>query len=62
MSAPLSMAPYLEQKALWPEQGRHIMAHYDEDSIWVYQAYRPSIGTHAAAHGQLGGPGLSSSA
>lgn len=36
--------PYLEQRASWPDAGRHILAHYDEDSIIVYQAYRPSIG------------------
>ena len=46
---------YREQVARWPREGRHIMAHYDDDSIVVYQAYRPSIGTYAAEHQRFGG-------
>jgi len=48
-------ANYREQVARWPEEGRHIMAHYDDDSIVVYQAYRPSIGEYAAEHQRFGG-------
>jgi Domain of unknown function (DUF4291) len=47
--------PYLAQKSLWPETGRHILAQYDDHSIVVYQAYRPSIGDFAATHGYFGG-------
>jgi hypothetical protein len=46
---------YLEQKERWPQSGRVILAQYDEDSIVVYQAYRPSIGNFAAQHGYFGG-------
>lgn len=46
---------YPEQVARWPREGRHIMAHYDDDSIVVYQAYRPSIGEYAAEHQRFGG-------
>lgn len=47
--------PYLTQLARWPQTGRHILAQYDEESIIVYQAYRPAIGRFAAKHGYFGG-------
>jgi hypothetical protein len=46
---------YLDQQARWPEQGRHILASFDEKSVIVYQAYRSSIGRFAVEHGFLGG-------
>jgi Domain of unknown function (DUF4291) len=46
---------YLDQKEHWPQSGRVILAQYDEDSIVVYQAYRPSIGNFVAQHGYFGG-------
>ncbi len=51
----LLTAPYPEQAAGWPQTGQHILAQYDDESIVVYQAYRPSIGHYAAAHGHFGG-------
>ncbi len=51
----LATQPYLEQVMRWPREGRHILAQYDESSIVVYQAYRPSIGYFAAQHGFFGG-------
>lgn len=47
--------PYLEQRGSWPDAGRHILAHYDEGSITVYQAYRPSIGCWIVEHQRFGG-------
>lgn len=47
--------PYLAQSARWPETGRHVLAHYDDDSVVVYQAYRPAIGHYAAKHQHFGG-------
>jgi hypothetical protein len=47
--------PYSEQAKVWPKEGRHILAQYDDDTIIVYQAYRPSIGRYAAEHGAFGG-------
>jgi hypothetical protein len=47
----LAMERYLEQTQRWPESGRHILAQFDEDSVVVYQAYRPQIGCFAAEHG-----------
>ncbi len=47
---------YTEQLKIWPKSGRHILAHYDERSIIVYQAYCPAIAGYAIEHGQFGGP------
>ena len=51
----LLVEPYLTQQAYWPQTGQHVLAQYDEKSIIVYQAYRPTIGRFAAAHGYFGG-------
>ena len=51
----LETEPYLAQAARWPSSGRHILAQFDDESIVVYQAYRPSIGRHAAEQGYFGG-------
>jgi Domain of unknown function (DUF4291) len=50
---------YLAQAARWPQSGEHILAHHDEQSLVVYQAYRPSIGRFAIEHGHFGGPDFS---
>jgi hypothetical protein len=50
----LLFEPYVEQLAHWPSAGRHILAQFDDESIVVYQAYRPEIGLHAAEHGAFG--------
>jgi hypothetical protein len=43
----LQMELYLDQAALWPKEGRHILAYHDADTIIVYQAYRASIASYA---------------
>jgi hypothetical protein len=50
---------YSSQCARWPSSGEHILAHHDDETIVVYQAYRPSIGLYAIAHGHFGGPDFS---
>ena len=50
---------YATQSPRWPAEGKHVLAHFDADTIVVYQAYRESIGRHAIAHGQLGGADFS---
>jgi hypothetical protein len=45
----LQIEPYLNQVARWPAEGRHILAHYDANTIIVYQAYRASIASYAIA-------------
>ena len=47
--------PYLDQVRVWPREGRHILAQYDDETVVVYQAYRPAIGRFAAEHGAFGG-------
>lgn len=47
------------QAARWPASGEHVLAHFDAETIVVYQAYRESTGRHAIEHGQLGGPDFS---
>lgn len=47
--------PYRDQLPAWPKDGRHILAHFDAETILVYQAYRPAIGRFAAEHGTFGG-------
>lgn len=39
---------YTSQKTRHPKTGRHILAQYDDESIIVYQAYKPEIGLYAA--------------
>ena len=51
----LETQPYLAQTSTWPDSGRVILANFDDDSIVVYQAYRPEIGHFAAKHGYFGG-------
>jgi hypothetical protein len=46
---------YIKQAASWPSTGRHILAQFDDDSIYVYQAYRPAIAEHAVAEQRFGG-------
>lgn len=50
---------YETQLRHWPREGKHVLAHYDESSIIVYQAYRQSIGAFAIENGRLGGPEFS---
>jgi hypothetical protein len=46
---------YPQQVKVWPREGRHILAQFDDETVIVYQAYRAAIGTFAAEHGMLGG-------
>lgn len=59
LAAPLPVARHLDQQALWPDSGEHILAHYDDASVIVYQAYRRSIARYALDHGRFGGPDFS---
>ena len=36
-----------------------MLAQFDDETVVVYQAYRPSIGEYAAEHGHFGGPDFS---
>ena len=54
-STELTTAPYAEQMKAWPQTGRHILAQFDDETIVVYQAYRPCIGRFAIELGYFGG-------
>ena len=58
-STPIAGEFHTLQAQRWPAHGEHVMAHFDADTVVVYQAYRPSTGRWAIAHGQLGGPDFS---
>ena len=51
----LNLTPYSEQKHCLPPEGKVVLAQYDDESIVVYQAYRPEIGLFAAKHNYFGG-------
>lgn len=51
----LETSPYANQMLRWPDAGRHILAQYDDETIIVYQAYRPEIGNFAGKNGYFGG-------
>lgn len=59
LRAPLPVQRHVDQLERWPEAGEHILAQYDDESIVVYQAYRPSIARYALEHGRFGGPDFS---
>ena len=52
---PLQLELYQDQKRRWPAEGRHILAQFDDESIVVYQAYRPAIGRYAVEQQRFGG-------
>jgi len=51
----LLLESYVTQKELWPKEGRHILAQYDAETIFVYQAYSPAIGKATAEKGTFTG-------
>jgi hypothetical protein len=55
----LELERYLTQRARWPARGRHILARYTDETVFVYQAYRPSIAESAVREQRLGGGGFS---
>jgi hypothetical protein len=46
---------YQTLQASWPVHGRHILAHFDATTLYVYQAYRPAIADYAVSHQRFGG-------
>lgn len=51
---PWPVEPWVAQRVRWPGRGQHLLAHFDDETIVVYQAYRPAIGSHAVEHGRFG--------
>jgi hypothetical protein len=46
---------YKDQLLRWPEKGLHVLANFDDESISVYQAYKPAIANFAVAQQRFGG-------
>jgi hypothetical protein len=46
-------------KATLPHEGKHILAHYNDDSIVVYQAFKKEIADFAVKHNYFGGDAYS---
>jgi len=40
---------------IWPASGRFVVAQYDEEGIWVYQAFNQGIAQYAVQNQQFGG-------
>ena len=55
----LATETYRDQARVWPSAGRCILAHYDAETVVVYQAYNRLISNYALKHGVLGGPHFS---
>ena len=50
----LKTRSYLEQKEqIWPKEGKHILAQYDDTYIVVYQAFCPEIAEYAVKNQKL---------
>ena len=43
----MTFAKYILQKDIWPKEGKHILAQYDDRFVIVYQAFKPSIARYA---------------
>ncbi len=52
---PMKFERYTEQIAHWPDEGRHILAQFDANSIVVYQAYNAAISQFVVKNGFFGG-------
>ncbi|GFO37703.1 hypothetical protein PoB_006420800 [Plakobranchus ocellatus] len=52
----LEKESYVEQCKLWPQHGQHILAHFDDSSVVVYQAFKKSIAKFAVENQKFGGP------
>lgn len=59
MSVITEWEAYGAQRARWPAEGRHVLAHHDDESLVVYQAFRPAIAEWALEHQRFGGPAYS---
>ena len=43
----IDVVKYIFQKEHWPKEGKHILAQYDDKTVIVYQAFKPSIAKYA---------------
>ena len=55
MNTELVFERYETQLINWPDQGNHILAQHNNESVVVYQAYGPDIGKYVIENGEFGG-------
>lgn len=51
----MNLIDYYTQNTQWPTAGRHLLAHYTDDAVVVYQAYNHQIADFAVQHQRFGG-------
>lgn len=51
----MNLMDYHTQLTQWPTSGRHLLAHYTDDAVVVYQAYNHQIANFAVQHQRFGG-------
>lgn len=51
----MRLEKYEEARLHWPKRGKHILAQYDEEGIWVYQAFNRDIARYAVEHQKFHG-------
>lgn len=51
----MNLIDYHIQNSQWPTSGRHLLAHYTDDAVVVYQAYNHQIADFAVQHQRFGG-------
>ena len=51
----LLIEPYEQTNYSWPRQGEVILAQFDEEGVWVYQAFKPEIASYAVANQRFEG-------
>ena len=56
VTAPAATIPWCDQSQRWPASGKVILAHFDETSVVVYQAFNARIAAWAVEHQRFGGP------
>lgn len=54
MNEPLPTESYQAQQTCWPDVGHHILAHFDDSTIIVYQAFTQATGNEALRRGRFG--------
>jgi hypothetical protein len=55
----LKLSKLTEQQSQWPAEGRVLLAHFDDERVFVYQAYNRYIAKFAVRNGCFGGGGFS---
>jgi hypothetical protein len=52
----MTLEPYPAQQAVLPQAGQHVVADHTDETLIVYQAFKPAIADYAVEHQAFGGP------